>query len=584
MRKMRVGSTGRAPVRFRPEKSAAETCGNVGQTSVAISADTTASSTRPNGKRWRWLAGASAVLLTALTLAAIYLVTRKPSTVDQVIILTVPSGADITLDSKDYGHSPVKLERLKIGSYALTITKDGFEPIEQTINVSEAGPLEYKLKPVAPSEVVGLPLEEQIKRYQQQAEEALAQGNYGLIFEGSALNFAMLIAYSDPGNAFAAEMRDRVRKAAHQAAQNAVARGDLAQGQEVYKFLIEFFPYDEEARVAAAKLENQLAARRGKVGDLVRKAEEAYQAGRLTEPLSESAYYYSKQALAIDRQNERARQIRTQIKEAMAAQGEQANARGDLDAAFKEIDLTSQLFPEDKQIRARARELQALRATEQAKAADPNTYRQRGLEEARNENYSDAIRDLELAVINGRGTAEVLYSLARSYMRIGQADQAEHYFRKLQPTDGEHYRSALASLGDIASLRGDTATAVERWKEARQLGGSTTYTVGILDDKIERVERVRREKAAEPQPLTIQVRHVHGGLLGGTCAGPLTVSSTGVSYEGKEHQYSYNVAGVGVGVAKDEMTIRFGKDAQRFKVARADAERFRETVNRYQNR
>jgi PEGA domain-containing protein len=557
---------------------------NVGQTSVAISADTTASSTRPTGKRWRWLAGTSAVLLTALTLAGAYLVTRKPSTVDQVIILTVPSGADITLDSKDYGHSPVKLERLKIGSYALTITKDGFEPIEQIINVSEAGPLEYKLKPVAPSEVVGLPLEEQIKRYQQQAEEALAKGNYGLIFEGSALNFAMLIAYSDPANAFATEMRDRVRKAAHQAAQSAVARGDLAQGQEVYKFLIEFFPYDEEARVAAAKLENQLAARRGKVGDLVRKADEAYQAGRLTEPLNESAYYYSKQALAIDRQNERARQIRTQIKEVMTAHGEQASARGDVDAAFKEIDLAAQLFPEDKQIRARARELQTVRASEQAKAADPNTYRQRGLEEARNENYSDAIRDLELAVINGRGTAEVLYSLARSYMRTGQADQAEHYFRKLQPTDGEHYRSALASLGDIANQRGDTGTAVERWKEARQLGGSTTYTVGILDDKIERVERVRREKAAEPQPLTIQVRHVHGGLLGGTCAGPLTVSSTGVAYDGKEHQYSYNVAGVGVGVAKDEMTIRFGKDSQRFKVARTDAERFRETVNRYQNR
>ena len=108
--------------------------------------------------------------------------------------------------------------------------------------------------------------------------------------------------------------------------------------------------------------------------------------------------------------------------------------------------------------------------------------------------------------------------------------------------------------------------------------------MAILDDKIERVERVKREKAAEPQPLTIQVRHVHGGLLGGTCAGSLNVSSTGVAYDGKEHQYSYNVAGVGVGVAKDEMTIRFGKDSQRFKVARTDAERFRETVNRYQNR
>src|SRR6185503_19486221 len=306
--------------------------------------------------------------------------------------------------------------------------------------------------------------------------------------------------------------------------------------------------------------------------------------GRLTEPRSESAYYYSKQALAIDRQNERARQIRTQIKEAMTAQGEQANARGDLDAAFREIDLAAQLFPEDKQLRSRARELQAVRTTEQAKAADPNTYRLRGLEEARKDNYTDAIRDLEIAMINGRSTPDVLYALARSYMKTNQLDLAESYFRKLQSTDGEHYRSAIASLGDIASMRGDPATAVERWKEARQLGGSTVYTVAILEDKIERVERVRREKAAEPQPLTIQVRHVHGGLLGGTCAGPLSVSSAGVAYDGKEHQYSYNVAGVGVAVAKDEMTIRFGKDAQRFKVARTDAERFRETVNRYQNR
>jgi tetratricopeptide (TPR) repeat protein len=558
---------------------------NVGQPSVAISTESAASVTRATtGKRWRWLAGASAVLLTALTLTAIYLVTRKPSTVDQVIILTVPSGADIRLDSKDYGHSPVKLERLAIGNYVLTITKDGFEPIEQTINVNEAGPLEFKLKPVVPSEVVGLPAEEQIKRYQQRSEEALARGNYGLVYEGSALNFAELIEYSDPGNAFAVEMRERVRKAAHQAAQIAVARGDLAQGQEVYKFLVEFFPFDEEARAAAAKLESQLAARRGKIGELVRKAEEAYQAGRLTEPLNESAYYYSKQALAIDRQNEKARQIRTQVKEAMAAQGEQASGRGDADAAYKQFDQAAQLFPEDKQLRTRARELQAVRANEQAKASDPNTYRLRGLEEARKENFADAIHDLEIAVINGRGTPDVLYALARSYMRTNQLDQAESYFRKLQITDGEHYRSALASLGDIASLRGDTATAVERWKEARQLGGSTVYTVAILDDKIERVERVKREKAAEPQPLTIQVRHVHGGLLGGTCGGPLSVSSTGVTYEGKEHQYSYNVAGVGVGVAKDEMTIRFGKDSQRFKVARTDAERFRETVNRYQNR
>src|SRR5437588_5285780 len=149
--------------------------------------------TQHAGRRWWLLPGISAFLLTGLTIAGIYLVTKKPSTVDQLVILTVPSGAEIKLDSKDYGHSPVKLEQLRIGTYQLTITKEGFEPIEQSLTVAESGPVEFKLKPVLPSETGNMPAEEMVKQFQQQAEEALTQGNYGLIYEGSAINYADLI-------------------------------------------------------------------------------------------------------------------------------------------------------------------------------------------------------------------------------------------------------------------------------------------------------------------------------------------------------------------------------------------------------
>jgi tetratricopeptide (TPR) repeat protein len=565
--------------------AAVKRAGGIGQSSIAVSTEP-ALGTGPGtaSNRWRWLAAGSAVLLTALTVAALYLVTRKPSIVDQLIILTVPSGADIKLDSREYGRSPVKLERLAIGTYTLTITKDGFEPIEEIISVNESAPLEYKLKPVAPSNVVGLPPEEQIRQFRELAIQELARGNFGLVYEGSALSYVMLIEYFDPGNAFAADMRERVRRTAHQSAQSAAARGDLAQAQDIYKFLVEYFPYDEEARMGAAKIESQLAARRGKVGELVRKADEALRAGRLTEPSTASAYYYSKQALAIDRQNEKAQQIRNQVKETLTSAGELANTRGDLDAAARKYEQAAQLFPEDKQLRIRARELQANSIREQAKAADPHTFRSRGLEEAQKENYPDAIRDLELAVSGGAGTPDVLYALARSYLKTNQLDRAEYYFKKLQPTENDQYRSAIAALGDIAMKRGDRDTAVRRWKEARALGGSTSYTPEILDDKIGRVEREEREKAAEPQPLTIQVKHIHGGLLRGSCSGALTAGSTGVFYEGSEHQYSYNVASVAVGVSKDQLTITVGKASHRFSATRADAERFRETVNRYQNR
>src|SRR6185369_16907548 len=111
----------------------------------------------------------------------------------------------------------VKLEQLAIGTYTLTITKEGFESIEQPITVSESGPVEFKLKPVLPVEAANLPTEEQINRFQQQAEEALARGYYGLPYGGSALYYADLILRLESNNPFAAEMRERVRKAAHQA-------------------------------------------------------------------------------------------------------------------------------------------------------------------------------------------------------------------------------------------------------------------------------------------------------------------------------------------------------------------------------
>src|SRR5262249_15340653 len=154
---------------------------------------------------------------------------------------------------------------------------------------------------------------------------------------------------------------------------------------------------------------------------------------------------------------------------------------------------------------------------ETVKPVDPNVRRLRGLAEYRNENYEDAIPDLESAVVNGQSSQAVVFALARSYMKIGNLDKAEHYFKLVKPNQGDDaYNSSVASLGDIAYSQGDTGTAVERWKQARQLGGSGLYTAATLDDKIEKIEKRQREKAAEPSPLAIQVKHLHGGLLQGS--------------------------------------------------------------------
>ncbi|HYV07156.1 MAG TPA: tetratricopeptide repeat protein, partial [Blastocatellia bacterium] len=446
----------------------------------------------------------------------------------------------------------------------------------------ESRPYEYKLTPVAPSGFGNLPPEEAIRTYQQQAEEAFARGYYGIVYEGSALNYALLIEDLDPSNAFARDMKERIRKSAHQSAQGAISRGDLAQAQDIYGFLTEYYPEDEEARTALSKVETQLSNRRGELRGLVRKAEDALKAGNLIEPKESSAYYYSNQALAINRQDADARRVRNQVREKLAAHSEQAFGRGDAEAAIKQLENLTQLFPEDKPLRARLREMTSARNAEIAKASEPNARRVRGLDLYRSERYGEAIVDLQYAILYGQGKPEVVFALARSYMMTGDLDKAVTYFRKVPESADDSYRSAIASLGEISRLQGDTPTALERFKEARRLGGSLIYPVATLEDKIEKIERREREKAAEPTPLTLQARHLHGGLLGGSCAGPLSVNSTGIRFEGTEHQFSANLVGVGVEISKDEMSVKFQKSVQKFRVARSDAERFREALSRFQ--
>lgn len=538
---------------------------------------------RRAGARWWALAATSALLLVLITAGAIYLITKRPSTVDQLVILTVPSGAEVKLDSKEYGNSPVKLERVPIGTYTLEVTKEGFEPVVERITISDSQPLELRLKPLAPSEAAGLSREEQIKQSETSAEAAFARNHLGIPFEGSALSSTLFILSLDPSNQFALEMKDRIQKGLHQSAQAAVARGDMGQAQESYSVLVEYYPEDEGARAALTRLEGQLSARRGEVQNLVTKAQEAMRAGYLIEPARTSAYYYSKQALAIDRQNAQARAVRNQVKDKLAAASEQAYARGDVEEAVKQLEQIVQFFPEEKQLRTRLREISTTRTSEQAKVNDPSVRRVQGLEKYRRGDFQEAIPDLEFASVNGRGTPDVIFALGRAHLKIGQLDRAALYFQKMPKASDDTYRSSIAALGDIAMQRGDTATALERYKEARQLGGSNLYPIANLDDKIERIERREREKAEEPYPVSIQVRHLHGSLRG-ACSGTLTVNSGGVRYEGSEgHQFSSNFVGVNVRVSGEEMTVSFGKP-EKFKVGRADAQRFTDGLIRYQRR
>jgi hypothetical protein len=531
------------------------------------------------GARWWILAASSALLITALVAAVVYLITKKPSIVDQVVILTVPSGAEIQLDSKSYGNSPVKLEQVKVGTYTLTIVKDSYETITRQVEISDAGPLEFNLKRVTPIEAAGKSPEERLKMYQQSAEEALANNHLFFPAERNAFYFADLITEEDPSNQFAKDTKETIRKRVLQSAATAAARGDFADAKDTLSMLREYYAKDPEILAAASRLETQLSARRGDVRDLMRKAEDAFHAGNLVEPPNINALHYAKQTLAIEPQNSQAMGMRNQVKSRLVDLANQFRDRGDSEAEFRQLQFILTYF-DDKQIRTRYYDLQQRRQTETAKSGEPESRRKQGLEKHRSGNFSGALSDLEYAVTNNRGTPDVIFALGHSYFQLGHLAEAATYLRQVPSSIGDQYISAKALLGEIAAKHGDYSTAVGFYKEALKLGGSNLYLPAKLDDMIDRIEKRQQEKATAPTPVFIMVKHPHGALRG-SCSGQLSVDAGGVRYNG-EHSFSANLVGVSAGISKKELRIGYQGQSIKFEVSPSEAERFRDALVRYQ--
>jgi hypothetical protein len=530
--------------------------------------------------RWTIVTVACAILLTLLSVAGIVLVTRPRATIDQLLILTVPSGAEVSFDGRPLGPSPVKLEGVRMGMHKVLVTKEGYQLVQEDKAISDSTTLDYKLKLVPPPGSESLPEGEALKQYKQNMEDAFARGDYAKPYAPrSALYFADLLLDYDTGNPAALEMRDRVREALVQSAHSAMARLDLAQAQEIVQALLQHFPNNEDARAAAAKLEAQIAIHRSDVRELVRKSDEALRAGNLIDPLRGSAYYYAKQALTLDHQNQRAKAIKAEIHDDVLRHIEQTANAGNLVQATKELEQALRLFPDDGQLQARQKDLEQ-RQLADAKANDPSECRLRGLYNFRHGNFSEAIPDLECANSHDRGPAEVLVALGQSYKKLRDFDKAVYYLEKVPRSSEDAYPTALGALGDIESET-DPAAAIEHYKKARDLGGSPTYPMAVLEDKIARLERKESGKVAvEPTPLTIDVKHLHG-LLHGSCSGTLTVNSVGVRYDG-DHTFSANLVNAGVFISKDGMVVQFMGKKEKFKPNHpGDAERFQEAISRY---
>ncbi len=441
---------------------------------------------RSRTRRRLWpLTIAAALVLVSLGVAFALLVTTRKQTLDALVVVTIPSGAEVIFDGTSLGPSPVKLEGVKLGTHTVHVAKDGFTPIEQQVDLDadRDAPLEFDLRPIAPPGSVARTPVEQIGEFKSLAEDALVRGDLVVPANRSALYYVEAILSLDRQNAYAKELRDRIRTTLVDDARAAVRDKDLVRAKAAYEQLVSMFPDYTEAKNALESVGEQLRREHTRVQDVLARAQAALNAGRLIEPADRSAYAYASRALAVDPGNQQAAGLRRRVRELSSAQARGLAKSGRVEEAAAFFGRLVALFPEDRVLRSEFDNLMSGDALDALRE-----HRDAGLEAFRTGDYRAAVVHLQAAVRLGAADSATRTALGMSHLRLGDTRRARRELERSIVQDGSQTET-LVALADLASRGGDSRRALSYLRRARQLGGSAEYDSDRLDLMIADLER-----------------------------------------------------------------------------------------------
>jgi tetratricopeptide (TPR) repeat protein len=403
----------------------------------------------PSRRLWL-LATVAGAVFVALAVAFALLVTSRSRTVDALVIVTLPSSAEVVFDGKPLGPAPVKLEGVRVGAHVVTASKDGFVAVEQEIFVEEGHdePVEIELKPIAPFGSVARTPAEQIEEFTSLAEDAVTRGELVIPVDRSALYYADAILSLDRKNRFAHDLRGAIRTRLLADARAAVAARDLTRAREVYEQLELAFPGEEGAAGLSGVVE-QLRRERSRVAELVARGEAALRAGRLIEPADRSAYAFAAQALAIDPDDARATGLRRKVRDRALARARGLLREERVEEAAATLRRMVTLFPDERSVRAEFDALMSGRALEALR-----THREAGLRAFGSGGYRQAVQHLGAAVQLGAADAATRTALGVAHLRLGNTGEALGHLRRARKLGGtdEFPRERLDAM--IAELEG----------------------------------------------------------------------------------------------------------------------------------
>ncbi|MFQ3582798.1 MAG: PEGA domain-containing protein [Chloracidobacterium sp.] len=322
------------------------------------------------GKLSRLATGLTVFLLVVVLVGTgILLYIRHPATMGKLDVVTTPPGAEVWLDGRRIGTAPCTIERVGLGLHTLRAVHEGFILAEREVLVEEkdtAAAVSFVLQPVKadlqPSPARDGAPTERIAEFMQQAAEAFRRGDLVTPANDNALYYSDAVLLIQPDNEPARALRARIRDTLARQAELAAGRGDLAAAQAAYATLLSRFPSDEQSKSGINRIADLIEANRGRATRFLALAEAALANGHYLDPPQANAYFYLSQVLAHDRGQSQAQRLRAEVRHAAQSTAERYVAQGDLARATAEYRRLARLFPEDRALYNRLRQLERQQA------------------------------------------------------------------------------------------------------------------------------------------------------------------------------------------------------------------------------
>jgi len=517
-----------------------------------------------------------------------------------MVVKTTPPGANVVLDGKPRGVTPLTIPELRAGGHQVRLTKEGYKETVQQVEVLPYSTenVHWSLEPL----VAHLTNEQlaEIESWRKKLDNATRENilvpppdDYNAVF------FANKILAIDPANAYAHDVKTKISESIRQLADLAYAREDWIAAEKHYKSLATISPNDisinERLTDIATKIEASVKDREKQIADWRTKAEAALKIGALIPPEKDNALDALNTILRLDKKNAFARETLVRVKEMLQNRGDTKIAGGDWQGAQMDFRLVLQNFPEDSYSKSRLQMIegklgelasvqqQQARAAveEQQSKARVVALRQSALASSRSGAHAKAIGEWQEYLKVDPNSDEAYYYLGLGYLEQKQLDTAILNFEKavsLNPSNA----AAHLNLGLLYDRhRNNMALAVDHLKKVKDLGAAEKYSPGRIQARSNELQASAQLDQMQQGAFPVEHKHAFS-----SCRGSLRVADAGIEYRTSETDHSFFEAYGGLrgfSVQGDELSIRIRNNKKyNFHLLNAgDAERIKRLAARH---